>query len=445
MSSSGPSALFRSQTDGSGVVPLADEPGVNASFSRLVGSTVLYQTQSVPFTGFDHRAIWRVEVTGMGRQSLAQTVTDNILRDVAGPWVVYEAVPFTVSRLSDLTSVLLSGTSTRVLAAAVMMAGQESQATYEGHLAGRVVYQRGNNLFSLLPDGSDLRQLTTIPRGPNGEFTFLGMRGTVGTSVIYAVLSSQFVPDLFAVPVAGGAAVTLAADPDNDFLGGVVGSRVVYHRCPFSNGNGGPCDLYSVESNGSSTVALSTNPGNEFVAEIVGGRVIYTRSVSGQTDVYSVDVGGMSTVPLATTPADEAVAGAVGSSVIFRRTKGGLDDLYSIQADGTGDEIALATFPEDDSFAGVVGTHVIFERVMGPNIMTSPRALYSVQADGSGLVQLTSGTTQDEFAGAVGDFACFERTQGNHQRDLWCVPADGRTPAMPIATTDMDEYFVTGL
>jgi len=442
MSSRDPAALFLSQTDGSGVVTLADEPGVRASFTKLVGSTVFYQTQSVPFTGFDHRAIWRVEVTGTGRQALAQTVSDNILRDVVGPWVVYDAVPFTVSRLSDLMSVHLSGTPTHVLAAAVTTVGQESLATYEGQLAGRVVYQRGNDLFSLLPNGTDLRQLTTIPRGPNGEFTLLGMRGTVGMSVIYAVLSSQFVPDLFAVPVTGGAVTTLAADPDNDFLGGVVGTRVVYHRCPFVNDEAGPCDLYSVESNGSATVALSTNLGNEFVAEFVGSRVVYTRTVGRQRDIYSVNADGSGTASLATNPSDESVAGMVGSRVIFRRTIARLDDLYSRQADGTGGEIALATFPEDDSFAGVVGARVIFERVMGPNILSSPRALYSVQADGSGLVLLTTGTTQDEFVGAAGDFACFERTQGN-QRDLWCVPADGSAPAQPVATTAADEYFVT--
>lgn len=300
-----------------------------------------------------------------------------------------------------------------------------------------------NDLFSLLPDGTDFRQLTTIPRGPNGEFTLLGMRGMVGTQVIYAALSSQFVPDLFAVPVTGGVVTTLASSPDNEFLGDVVGSRVVYHRCAIlPNFEAGQCDLYSVQSDGSATVALSTNPGNEFVAEIVGTRIVYTRSVGGQTDIYSGNVDGSGTVPLATHPQPETVAGVVGSRVIFRRTIGGLDDLYSIQADSTGGEIALATFPEEDSFAGVVGTRVIFERVMGPSIMSSPRQLYSVQADGSGLVPLTPGTERDEFAGAAGDFACFERSQGD-QRDLWCVPADGRTPAAPIATTGADEYFVT--
>ncbi|BFU96372.1 MAG: exported protein of unknown function [Nitrospira sp.] len=434
-------SLFRSQTDGSGPVTLADEPGVRASFSKLAGSLVVYQTQTVPFSGADQRDIWKVSVSGTGRQVLANAADDEVVRDVVGSRVVYDQVFSLPSgvRLSDLTSVVTDGSARQPIGPAVRTPGSESIAFYEGSVAGRVVYRRNNELHSILPDGSDPRPLVNTTSSPSGQFTLLGMQGAVGTSVIYsALLSSQVVPDLYAVPVNGGAIVPLSADPDNDFLGGVSGNRVVYHRC------NGPCDLYSVSGDGTGTVPLATDPGNEFVGEIVGGRIVYTQSANGQTDIYSVNADGTNTVPLATSPSNEEVVGAVGSRVIFRRTVGGLDNLYSIQADGSGGEIPLATFAEDDSFGGVVGSRVIFERVMGSNAMTSPRALYSVQADGTGLVQLTPGTSLDEFAGAAGGFACFERTQSG-QRDLLCVPADGSAPAAPIAATSADEYFIVGL
>lgn len=434
-------SLFRSQSDGSGQVTLVDEPGIRATFAKLAGQLVIYQTQAVPFSGADHRDIWKVSTSGTGRQALANTTDDELVRDVVGSRVIYDqgfSLPSGV-QLIDLTSVVTDGTGRQVIGQAVRTPGSESIANYEGSLGGRVVYRRNNELHSLLPDGSDPRPLVNASGSPSGQYTIIGMQGSIGSSVIYSAKpSSQFFPDLYDVPVTGGAIVPLASDPDNDILGGVAGNRVVYHRC------NGPCDLYSVAGDGTGTVPLSTDPGNEFMEEIVGGRVVYTLSVNGQKDIYSVNLDGSNTVPLAASASNEDVAGVVGSRVIFRRSVGGLDNLYSIQADGSGGEIPLATFPEDDSFGGVVGSRVIFERVMGSNVMTSPRALYSVQADGTGLEQLTSGTSLDEFAGAAGGFACFERAQSG-QHDLLCVPADGSGPAVPIAATSADEYFITGL
>jgi len=434
-------SLFRSQSDGTGQVTLVDEPGIRATFAKLSGSLVIYQTQAVPFSGGDQRDIWKVSTSGTGRQAIANAADDEIVRDVIGSRVIYDQIISLPSgvRLNDLTSVVTDGSGRQVIAPAVRTPGSESIANYEGSVSGKVVYRRNNELHSLLPDGSDPRPLVNAPGSPSGQYTVTGMQGLIGSAVIYSARpSSQFFPDLYDVPVNGGALVPLASDPDNDILGGVAGNRVVYHRC------NGPCDLYSVVGDGTGTVPLSTDPGNKFMQEIVGGRVVYTRSVNGQTDIYSVNLDGSNPVPLATSPSDEGVEGAVGSRVIFRRTVGGLDNLYSIQADGSGGEIPLATFPEDDSFGGVVGSRVIFERVMGSNVMTSPRALYSVQADGTGLKQLTPGTSLDEFAGAAGGFACFERTQSG-QHDLLCVPADGSGPAVPIAATSADEYFITGL
>jgi len=435
-------SLFRSQSDGSGQVTLVDEPGIRATFAKLAGSLVIYQTQAVPFSGADQRDIWKVSTSGTGRQALANTTDDEIVRDVVGSRVVYDQVFSLPSgvRLNDLTSVVTDGSGRQVIGLAVRTPGSESIANYEGSVGGRVIYGRNNELHSLLPDGSDPRPLVTASGGSGAQSTIIGMQGSIGSSVIYSAKpSSQFFPDLYDVPANGGAVVPLASDPDNDILGGVSGNRVVYHRC------NGPCDLYSVADDGTGTIPLSTDPGNKFVEEIVGGRIVYTRSVNGQTDIYSVNADGTNTVPLATSPANEGIEGSVGSRIIFRRAdNNGNDNLYSIQSDGSGGEIPLATFSEDDSFGGVVGSRVIFERVMGSNVMTSPRALYSVQADGTGLVQLTPGTSLDEFAGAAGGYACFERTQSG-QHDLLCVPADGSAPASPIAATSADEYFITGL
>lgn len=128
--------------------------------------------------------------------------------------MLYDVVPTTFPKLSDLAGVQLDGTARQIIAPAVHTIGRESLAFYERQAGSRAVFPRGNDLFSILPEGSNLRQLTTIPRGPTGEITFLETRGMVGTQVIYSVFSTQFVSDLFAVPVTGGPVVTLAGGPD---------------------------------------------------------------------------------------------------------------------------------------------------------------------------------------------------------------------------------------
>jgi hypothetical protein len=397
--------LLRSQTDGSEQVTLADEPEVSADNSRLVGSTVLYHTDSVSLPGLDHRSIWRVELTGTGRQALAQNATDNILRDVVGPWVIYDAGSLTFPTSSELASVRLDGTARRIIAPGIVANGITQQANYERSVGGRVVFEQLNNLVSLLPDGTDRRELVTLPRGPQGEFLFSGTRGAVGSQVIYIVVTgdspSSQVSNLLAVPVTGGPVTTLATSPGyimfDRFFGAVVGARVVYLRCPIlPNLDPGPCDVYSVRSDGTSTLALSTHPDNDVVQGVVGARVIVRRSHGGPTD-----------------------------------------ELYSISADGQGGETALLTLSYLGDFVlGVVGERVIIRR---------GSSLWSIRADGSGLVQLTSGVIESTFdVLAAGEWACFDRTPIAHgQRDLWCVPADGSGPAQPVATTAADEYFVT--
>lgn len=82
--------------------------------------------------------------------------------------------------------------------------------------------------------------------------------------------------------------------------------------------------------------------------------------------------------------------------------------------------------PMHEFVEGIVGTRVMLKR---------PTGLWSLTAEGSGLVQLT--TEADDYTGAAGAFACFARGPA-----LWCVPADGSGPATQVADPGT---FVTGL
>jgi hypothetical protein len=143
------------------------------------------------------------------------------------------------------------------------------------------------NFFSLLPDGSDQRQLTFYPPYPHltGPFTVVGV--VVGVTNGAAIYTASPIGDatqkLFAVPVLGGAVATLVGSQDYESLGAVVGSRVVYNRCVVGTDVIGQCDLYSVQTDGSGTVALSTHPDNDIVQGVIGTQVIVRRNSGAPT------------------------------------------------------------------------------------------------------------------------------------------------------------------
>ena len=381
--------IVRSQADGSNVIILADEPTVTNDVPRLAGSSVVYMTQDGQIGGPGPRDIWTVQTNGTDKHVLAQTAEDEIIRDVIGRWVLYDVVPTT-----SLASVTLDGAMRQVLAVTDTTGGGIAQPSYERQVSGRATFQRDGNLFSVLPDGTDLHQLTAIPRGPNGEFPLGGSRGVVGAKVIYSVLdlsSPRGIPDLFAVPVTGGPVVTLAAGPEYELLGAVVGERVVYSRCGLNFDLAfDQCDVSSVLSDGQGRVALTA-----------------TRDIN-------------------------YVQGAIGEQVIIRRSQRGgtTDSLFSIPVSGGAETPLLTLSAQNEFVSGIVGDRILVIRTTG---------LWSLKADGSGLVQLTSDPS-DWFSGSTGPFACFAR--GPSQPDLWCVPADGSGLATQVAT---GAYFVSGL
>src|SRR5690242_10263742 len=70
------SALNRSQTDGSGLVTLVNEPGFDPFDVRLSGSTVVYHITAPPLppmANFGLDDIWQVQTNGTAKQAVAAT------------------------------------------------------------------------------------------------------------------------------------------------------------------------------------------------------------------------------------------------------------------------------------------------------------------------------------------------------------------------------------
>lgn len=400
-------ALIRSQTDGSGQVTLADEP---ATIERVVvsGTTVVYEVpRSQSRVGNIPRDIWAVQIDGMDRHLVRHSAIPQwfYLLDVIGPWVLHtdRTGPEFSPPPPSLASILLNGTAPRILSAAVGSGELWQTPNYERQVQGRAIFEFAGNLFSLLPDGTDLRQLTFYPPYPhfNEPFTvWLGTRGVVEDKVIYSVIPIlEEMPKLFAVPAGGGPVVQLGTGLEYEILGAVAGSRVVYHRC---------------------VLVRVSDPAGGF------------NSVLDQCDVMSVLSDGQGRVALTGTREINYVQGAIGEKVIIRRSQRGgtTDSLFSIPVSG-GVEMPMLLLSADEFVSGIVADRVILRR---------PTGLWSLKADGSGLVQLTNDAS-DWLSGSTGSFVCFSRGL-SAPTDLWCQPADGSGPATQVTT---GARFVRGL
>ena len=399
-------ALVRSQTDGSGLVTLADEPA-GIGFTMVSGTNVVYTTPQIPYV-VNMEDLWAVQTNGTDRHLVVHdAIHETHLSDVIGPWVLYTYRPglsFSPPPPS-LASILLTGAASRIIMAATGQGELWHGPNYERQVGGRAVIEFAGNYFSLLPDGTDLRQLTFYSPPPHGNESFtalLGIRGVVGNSVIYPTVISpssptapEGTPKLFAVPVLGGPTAKLGDGPEMEILGAVVRTRAVYHRC-----------------------VLIALPNFDFTID--------------QCDVSSVQSDGHGRVALTATRDINYVQGTIGEQVIIRRSQRGgtTDSLFGIPVSGGAETPLLTLSAQNEFVSGIVGDRILVIRATG---------LWSLKADGSGLVQLTSDPS-DWFSGSTGPFACFVR--GPSQPDLWCVPADGSGVATHVAT---GAVFVSGL
>jgi hypothetical protein len=147
-----------------------------------------------------------------------------------------------------------------------------------------------------------------------------------------------------------------------------------------------------------------------------------------QCDVFSVLENGTGRVTLTNTRDINYVQGLIGQQVIIRRSHSGpTDELFSIPVNGGFETPILSLSYQDEFVIGIVNDRIILQRMTG---------IWSVQVDGSELVQLTPDVNTFSV-GAVGPFACFARGEG-----LWCVPSDGSGSATKVTDQGM---FVTGL
>lgn len=190
-----------------------------------------------------------------------------------------------------------------------------------------IAFVRGGDLYSVRPDGSGQRRLTSGPEldsapvvSPSGRFVVFERRAAAGTAA-----------DLYTVGAKGGGIRTLtrgaADDHDVDFA--PDGKAIVFVRGTGQGASGTTEDLYSVRPTGGGLARLTRTGADEFEPRYFAGGIVYSRgeSTAGPAafaDIYTMRANGSKVKPQVRGVGSAYVedVGANGRMLLFRRDQG---------------------------------------------------------------------------------------------------------------------------
>ncbi len=191
-----------------------------------------------------------------------------------------------------------------------------------------IAFARDGDLFSVRPDGSGQRQLTSGPEvdsapriSPNGKYVVFERRATEGAAA-----------DLYTVGAHGGGvrALTTGANDDDEARFSPDGKAIVFVRGTADAADAINDDLYSVRPNGTGLARLTTTAGiDEFAPRYFAGGILYSRGESSEgpaayADVYTMKRNGSrqraQVAGVGSAYVEDVSAG--GHTVLFRRDQG---------------------------------------------------------------------------------------------------------------------------
>lgn len=216
-----------------------------------------------------------------------------------------------------------------------------------------IAFVRAGDVYSIRPDGSGQRQLTS-----GAELDSAPVVSPDGRSVVFERRASESGPaDLYSVRVLGGGlhALTSGSADDHQADFSPDGRAIVFVRDSGSSANTKE-DLYSMRSSGSRLVRLTRTEGiDEFKPRYFAGGILFSRGESSEgpaayADVYTMRRNGKKIKSLVAGIGSAYVedVSADGHTLLFRRDQG----LWSKRI-GPGKARKLAQLPDASQTNGV--------------------------------------------------------------------------------------------
>jgi len=216
-----------------------------------------------------------------------------------------------------------------------------------------IAFVRGGDLYSVRPDGSGLRHLTS-----GGELDSAPIVSPDGKRVVFERRTAAEAPgDLYAVRVLGGGLRSLTSGPEDDHQAEFSpdGRAIVFVR-DSEEGVVRREDLYSIRPSGAGLDRLTNTGGvDEFEPRYFAGGIVFSRGESTEgpaayADVYTMRRSGGRVKPLVAGVGSAYVEDVSpnGRTLLFRRDQG----LWSKRI-GPGRARKLAQLPDGSKTNGV--------------------------------------------------------------------------------------------
>jgi dipeptidyl aminopeptidase/acylaminoacyl peptidase len=238
--------------------------------------------------------------------------------------------------------------------------------------------------------------------------------------------------DLWISDVTGANAVVLAAWPDSDETHpswSPDGSRIV-----FSSTRGAATHhIWSIDRNGANARQLTFDAAEHEYPRYSpqGLSILYLSNATGKRELWVMNSDGTNQRPIALigTRISSPAWSPNGQQIVYVGCqRGGACNLFSINADGSGGfQITSGNFQDWTPDWGTPG--IIFASNRG-----SAQGLWLVQANGSGLRQLTTpdgtGDLDPRWVGSTGQFVFSRSGKGvaDAASDIWSVSSMGALP-----------------
>lgn len=262
-----------------------------------------------------------------------------------------------------------------------------------------IAFVRGSDLYSIRPDGSGQRRLTS-----GAELDSAPIVSPDGKRVVFERRAAEGSPgDLYSVRVLGGGLHGLTSGSGDDHQADFSpdGRAIVFVRDTDSGPNATE-DLYSMRPSGSSLVRLTrTNGVDEFKPRYFTGGIVFSRGESSEgpaayADVYTMRSNGSKVKALVAGVGSAYVedVSPVGNTLLFRRDQG----LWSKQI-GPGKARKLAQLPDGSETNGVFSSDG--RRVAAFVAVEDQQSLVAIDVSSRRQTELAEGFEASEKDGTV--------------------------------------------